>query len=319
MPEPETTDDLEPAYVQLAGSGTLARRVEESLERLSSCDLCPRMCGVDRHAGEPGDCGTGRRARISSAGPHFGEEAPLTGSRGSGTLFLSGCNLNCTYCQNCGISQLGEGRRVRAEELAASMLAVQALGCHNLNLVTPTHATPQILEALALAVDRGLGIPIVYNCGGYESVSTLEILDGVVDIYMPDLKYADPAPAARYSHAPDYPEVAREAIREMHRQVGDLVIDERGVARRGLLVRHLVLPDGLADTRASMRFLATEISRETYVNVMSQYRPCHEVHGDASLGRRITDREYHEAVEQAREAGLTRLDDPLSRLRVRIH
>jgi putative pyruvate formate lyase activating enzyme len=309
----------EPAYVQLARTGALSRRVEQALERLSCCELCPRRCGVDRLAGEPGECATGRRARLSSAGPHFGEEAPLTGSRGSGTLFLSGCNLNCSYCQNAGISQLGEGRRVEAEELAASMLAVQALGCHNLNLVTPTHATPQILEALARAVDGGLAIPIVYNCGGYESLSTLEILDGVVDIYMPDLKYTDAEPAARYSGAPDYPEVVRAAILEMHRQVGDLEIDERGVARRGLLVRHLVLPDGLAGTREAMRFLAGEVSRDTYVNVMSQYRPCHQVHADASLGRRITDREYREALGEAREAGLTRLDDPLDRLRVRIH
>jgi putative pyruvate formate lyase activating enzyme len=289
------------------------------LARLSDCDLCPRRCGVDRNAGELGDCQTGRRARISSAGPHFGEEAPLTGRRGSGTLFFSGCNLNCSYCQNCGISQLGEGHRAGARELASSMLAIQALGCHNLNLVTPTHVTPQILEALELAVEAGLSIPIVYNCGGYESVETLELLAGVVDIYMPDLKYMAREPAARYSAAPDYPEVAREAIREMHRQVGDLEIDGSGVARRGLLVRHLVLPGGLAGTRAAMRFLAEEISADTYVNVMSQYRPCHEVHGDATLGHRITDEEHREALEEARAAGLTRIDDPIGRLRVRIH
>ena len=274
---------------------------------------------MNRQAGEHGDCETGRRARVSSAGPHHGEEAPLTGRSGSGTIFFSGCNLNCSYCQNCGISQLGEGRKTEPEELAASMLAVQALGCHNLNLVTPTHATPQILEALVLAADRGLRIPIVYNCGGYESVSTLELLDGVVDIYMPDIKYMDLEPAARYSRSPDYPEVVRAAIREMHRQVGDLEIDELGLARRGLLVRHLVLPDGLAGTRAAMQFLATEISRLTYVNVMSQYRPCHGVLADGVLGRRISDEEYRDAVNEARDADLTRLDEPPSGLRLRIH
>ncbi|MBW2261063.1 MAG: radical SAM protein [Deltaproteobacteria bacterium] len=313
-----TRDAREPAYAALARTGALSRRAEASLAHLECCNLCPRRCGVDRQAGELGDCETGRRARVSSAGPHFGEETPLTGRSGSGTIFFSGCNLNCSYCQNYGISQMGEGREAEPEELAASMLAVQALGCHNLNLVTPTHATPQILEALVLAVDRGLRIPIVHNCGGYESVSTLELLDGVVDIYMPDIKYMDHEPAARYSRAPDYPQVVRAAIREMHRQVGDLEIDERGVARRGLLVRHLVLPDGLAGTRAAMRFLATEISSLTYVNVMNQYRPCHEVHEDGVLGRRISDAEYRQAVEEARAAGLTRLDEPLSRLRVRI-
>jgi putative pyruvate formate lyase activating enzyme len=307
-----------PSYAALAATGELSRRAAAALGRLSHCDLCPRQCGTDRGAGELGDCRTGRRARVSSAGPHFGEEAPLTGRNGSGTIFFSGCNLNCSYCQNCGISQLGEGRVMGADELASSMLAVQGLGCHNLNLVTPTHATPQILEALVLAVDRGLRIPIVYNCGGYESVSTLEILDGVVDIYMPDVKYMDPGPAARYSAASDYPEVVRAAIREMHRQVGDLEIDERGVASRGLLVRHLILPGGLAGTRAVVRFLAAEISADTYVNVMSQYRPCHEVHADGDLGRRISETEYREAVEEALAAGLTRLDDPPSRPRVRI-
>jgi putative pyruvate formate lyase activating enzyme len=190
------------------------------------------------------------------------------------------------------------------------------MGCHNLNLVTPTHVTPQILEALVLAADAGLGLPIVYNCGGYESPSTLELLDGVVDIYMPDLKYADPAPARRYSHAEDYPEVARAAIRMMHRQVGELELDERSVARRGLLIRHLVLPEGLAGTARAMRFVSEEISSRTYVNVMSQYRPCHEVHSDPQLGRSTTPSEHEQAIRMALDAGLTRLDDPLSRLRI---
>ena len=301
------------AYLDLPD---LDRRASLALARLASCDLCPRSCGADRIAGETGECGIGRLARISSVGPHFGEESPLVGTRGSGTVFFSGCNLLCSYCQNCDISHHREGRDVDAPSLARAFLAVQDLGCHNLNLVTPTHVTAQILEALPIAVEMGLSIPIVYNCGGYESVSTLSLLDGIVDIYMPDLKYTDPSPAERYSNAPDYPDVAKQAIREMHRQAGDLALDASGVALRGLLVRHLVLPDGLAGTAEAMRFLCGEISPGTYVNVMAQYRPCHEVHSDASLGRRPSRAEIERAVETALEAGLSRLDDPLSRIRI---
>jgi putative pyruvate formate lyase activating enzyme len=297
-----------PGYLALHGRGELRRRADAALARLERCDLCPRACGVDRLADERGSCAVGRRARVSSVGPHHGEETPLVGRGGSGTVFLTGCNLRCAFCQNAEISQLEDiGREVTARQLAEAMLAVQELGCENLNLVTPTHVTAQLLEALCLAADEGLRLPIVYNCGGYESVSTLALLEEVVDIYMPDLKYSDPAAGERYSGVPDYPAVAQAAVREMHRQVGELVMDDRGVARRGLLVRHLVLPEDQAGSVAAMRFLA-ELSPRTYVNVMAQYRPCHLIHGDPLLGRRPTSDEHRAALEAARAAGLTRLD-----------
>lgn len=255
-----------------------------------------------------GTCGIGRDARLASLGPHFGEEAPLVGRRGSGTLFLTGCNLRCRFCQNASLSQLGEGHALSARALAAAMLSLQEEHhCHNLNLVTPSHVVAQLLEALALAVEGGLALPIVYNCGGYEALEALALWDGVVDLYMPDLKFADADVGLALAGVPDYPEVSRAAIREMHRQVGDLVCDEEGVARRGLLVRHLVLPAGRAGSAASLAFLAG-LSRRTYLNVMGQYRPCHLVHGDPVLGRRITRRELEEALTLARAAGLTRLD-----------
>jgi putative pyruvate formate lyase activating enzyme len=245
---------------------------------------------------------------ISSAGPHFGEEAPLVGRQGSGTIFFSGCNLGCLFCQNYDISHLMGGWEVSEEELAAQMLYVQGLGCHNLNLVTPTHVVPQILGALALARRRGLDLPLVYNCGGYESVETLRLLDGVVQIYMPDIKYGDNAAAKKYSGAEDYFDRIREALREMHRQVGDLVLDERGIARKGLLIRHLVLPGGLANTDQVMRFVAEELSPNSYVNVMAQYHPQYRAREFPELDRRITGEEYRQAVDIARRYGITRLD-----------
>jgi putative pyruvate formate lyase activating enzyme len=246
---------------------------------------------------------------VSSFSPHFGEEEPLVGRGGSGTIFLTSCNLRCVFCQNYDISHRMEGEEVEAKDLAAMMLRLQALGCHNINFVTPTHQVPQILEALALAAGQGLRLPLVYNCGGYEAVATLRLLDGIVDIYMPDFKFADSEAAATYADAPDYPDVARAAIREMHRQVGDLVLDEHGIAQRGLLVRHLVMPNGLAGTRKVMRFLAQEISRNTYVNVMAQYRPCGLAHRHPAIARGITATEYREAVEAALEEGIHRLDE----------
>jgi putative pyruvate formate lyase activating enzyme len=304
-----------PCYLALHESGELPRRAEAAVARLASCDICPRECGVNRLQDDRDRCKVGRLARISSVGPHFGEEAPLVGQRGSGTVFFCGCNLACAFCQNADISHHCHGEDVQTEELARAMLAVQQMGCHNLNLVTPTHVTAQILEALVIAAEHGLSIPIVYNCGGYESLETLRLLDGVVDIYMPDLKYTADEPGQRCSDVPDYPAVARAALREMHRQVGDLTIDDRGVALRGLLVRHLVLPDDLAGSAEAMRFLAAEISPDTYVNVMDQYRPCHRMIGDPVLGRRITSQEYQAAVQAALDAGLSRLDD---RIRLRI-
>ncbi len=282
-----------PAYLALLESGELRRREQEAWRRLEACELCPRRCRARRlDDGRGAHCGTGRRAILHSFGPHHGEEAPLRGWRGSGTVFFAGCSLHCVYCQNCGISQARTGLEVDAEGLAAAMLDLQGRGCHNLNLVTPTHVVPQILAALRLAAGAGLRLPIVYNSGGYDAVDTLRLLDGVVDLYMPDLKYGDPASARRLSDAADYVEVNRAAVREMHRQVGDLVQDARG----------------LAGTRAVLAFLAREISPDTYLNLMDQYRPCHRAADHPPLDRRLQRGEYREALRWAAEAGLRRLD-----------
>jgi putative pyruvate formate lyase activating enzyme len=295
-----------PAYVHLH-RGVLEARAREAVARLGECRLCPRGCGVDRLAGRQGFCRTGRRARVASYGPHFGEEAPLVGRRGSGTIFFSSCNVYCSFCQNYEISHLNIGAEVAPAALADVMLELAAHGCHNINLVTPSHVVPQILEALAVAAGRGLAIPLVYNSGGYDGVETLRLLDGVVDIYMPDFKFWDAKWAERYCGAPDYRERAMEAIREMHRQVGDLTLDEQGIALRGLLVRHLVMPRGIAGTGPIMRFLAHDISRDTYVNVMAQYHPCGHAAGDPFIGRPVTSGEFDAALEQARAAGLIRI------------
>lgn len=287
----------EPAYLALLRSGELQRRVSWARELLLECRFCPRNCSVDRlHAvpAFPGQqrtiprgsqrrvpahippgtaCFTGRFARVASAFPHFGEEDCLRGWKGSGTIFFSFCNLRCVFCQNWDVSQLGEGREYRPEELADIMLDLQKLGCHNINLVTPEHVVPQVLEAIALAAQQGLRLPIVYNTSAYDSIESLRLVDGVVDVYMPDFKYWSPELARRYLKAADYPEVARESIREMHRQVGPLRFDRQGIARRGLLVRHLVMPGAEHEAREILRFLANEISRDTYVNLMDQYRP----------------------------------------------
>lgn len=286
----------------------LAERAERLTARLLECDICPRMCRVNRKAGELGICRVGKNALVASFGPHFGEEAPLVGNQGSGTVFFSGCNLRCLFCQNYEISHLVEGSEVSAERLAGIFLSIQRVGCHNLNLVTPTHVTPQILAALSLAVPRGLSIPVVYNCGGYESVDTLRELDGVVDIYMPDLKFLDAETAGRYCEAPDYPEVVQAALQEMARQVGPLSIDRHGIARRGLLVRHLVMPGEASKTRRVIDFLADEIGKDTYLNLMDQYRPCGRAPEFSEIGRRITAGEWREARDYAHEKGLYRLD-----------
>jgi putative pyruvate formate lyase activating enzyme len=247
---------------------------------------------------------------VSSYGPHFGEESPLVGRYGSGTIFFTNCNLICLFCQNYSISQLGAGQRMSKEELAYIMLSLQARGCHNINLVSPTHVVPQILQALELAVESGLHLPLVYNSGGYDSVRTLMILDGIVDIYMPDMKYDDEKIAVELSGIENYPEVNKAAVSEMHRQTGDLDMNQEGVAQRGLLVRHLVLPHGLAGTKGIVNFLSKEISRNTYVNIMAQYHPCYRALEIPSLGRRISSAEFYEALSVAQEAGLTRLDKP---------
>ncbi|UCF87515.1 MAG: radical SAM protein [Nitrospiraceae bacterium] len=286
----------------------LSDKIYRAEEILKHCTLCPRNCSVDRTSGEKGFCKTGDKPFVSSWNPHFGEERPLVGKNGSGTIFFSHCNLGCLFCQNWTISHTGEGNTIFFESLADIMLTLQRYGCHNINLVTPTHQVPMILKSLAIAIQKGLTIPIVYNCGGYESGETLSILDGVIDIYMPDFKYADPEVAKTYSKAKDYPSIAKAAIKEMHRQVGDLVTDERGIALRGLLVRHLVLPEGLAGTEEIVTFLADEISPETYTNIMAQYYPCFKAHEHPPLDRRITSDEYRKAVKAARYAGLRRLD-----------
>lgn len=299
-----------PSYLTAYKDGVLGERIRKAQQMLASCTVCPRQCKVNRLDNELGTCSTGRRARVASHGPHFGEEAPLVGRFGSGTLFFSFCNLLCVFCQNYDISHDDAGEEVGPEELARIMLGLQRRGCHNINLVTPTHVVPQILEALPFAVEHGLNIPLVYNSGGYDSVATLKLLDGIVDIYMPDLKFSKDIPALLYCKSPDYPDIARLAIKEMHRQVGDLVLDERGHARRGLLVRHLVMPDDLAGTREAMRFLAREISKNTYVNIMDQYRPCGEDSARfPELQRRITAEEYQAALDAAHAEGLHRLDD----------
>ena len=289
--------------------GVLAERAERLNARLSQCDICPRLCRVNRKAGERGVCRSGENAAVSSFGPHFGEETPLVGIHGSGTVFFSGCNLRCVFCQNFEISHLEEGREVSAERLAGIFLSIQRMGCHNLNLVTPTHVTPQILLALCLAVPRGLSIPVVYNCGGYESVGTLRELEGVVDIYMPDVKFLGAEPSDRYANAPDYPAVVRNALREMGRQVGPLVFDRGGNAQRGLLVRHLVMPGDASTTRHVIDFLADEIGKDTYLNLMNQYRPCGRAPEFPEIGRRTAHAEWEEARNYAREKGMYRLDE----------
>lgn len=298
------------AYLSLYHSGELAERVEAARSLLQDCHVCPRHCEVDRLNGELGECRTSAEIIISSYGPHFGEEAPLVGRNGSGTIFFTNCNLRCVFCQNYSISQLGEGEKVSKEELAYMMLSLQSKGCHNINLVSPTHVVPQILEALEIAVKSGLRLPLVYNSGGYDSVETLRLLDGVIDIYMPDMKYSDEKTAEKLSGVKNYPAINRAAVKEMHRQVGDLQIDEDGIAQRGLLVRHLVLPHGLAGTKEVMDFLANEVSSDTYVNIMAQYHPCYEAFQFPSLSRRTSAVEFQEAVALARQAGLNRLDQP---------
>jgi len=299
----------EAGYLRLHKQGTLADRIAGARERLAPCRVCPHQCKVDRLADEKGICRTGARAMVSSYAPHFGEESPLVGSGGSGTIFLTHCNLLCVFCQNYEISHLGQGVETDAGQLAAMMVSLQRQGCHNINFVTPSHVVPQILAALPKAVEKGLTVPLVYNSSGYDSVATLQLLDGVFDIYMPDFKFWTPESGARFAKAPDYPEVARRAIMEMHHQVGDLVMDKDGVAVKGLLVRHLVMPGGLGETREIVRFLAREVSAATYVNVMDQYRPCGTAHQYPPIDRRLTHDEFQEALKLAEEAGLQRLDE----------
>ena len=276
-------------------------------EIMESCELCPRMCRVNRLNEEKGLCGVGSKAVVSSACPHFGEESVLVGYGGSGTIFFTGCNLGCVFCQNYDISQLHHGNEVEIEVLVNMMLKLQGQGCSNINFVTPTHVVPHILESVYIAREKGLNIPTVYNCGGYESIESLKLLEGTIDIYMPDAKNMDPVASKKYSFAQDYPEVMKAALKEMHRQAGDLKI-ENGLAVRGLLVRHLVMPDNVADSKDIINFLADEISRNTFVNVMEQYRPAFKAHNYAEINRRLTYEEFNEVYEYAKERGLRLAD-----------
>jgi putative pyruvate formate lyase activating enzyme len=297
-----------PAYLALHRQGRLVPRARDAWLSLGDCRGCAWQCRVDRLAGETGRCGSGPSLRVASHFPHFGEEDCLRGWRGSGTIFLSRCNLRCQFCQNYDVSHLGAGQDVTPQDLAGMMLDLQEQGCHNINLVSPSHVVPQIMLAVAVAAEAGLHLPLVYNSGGYDSLESLKLLDGVIDIYMPDMKYADAAVARRYSKVPDYPRNNQAAVREMHRQVGDLEIDHDGLARRGLLVRHLVLPHGLAGTAAVARFLADEVSTHTYINVMDQYRPAFRASRYPDLSRPVSRQEYQEAVSLVQAAGLERLD-----------
>lgn len=297
-----------PSYVDAYQTGRLSNSVKKSYEILQNCRLCPRNCEVNRLKGEKGICRTGSSAMVSSFSPHFGEEDPLVGAHGSGTVFMTNCNLLCVFCQNWEISHLGEGSEVDSRTLAVMMLRLQRMGCHNINFVSPTHVVPQILDALAYAIEDGLRVPLVYNTGGYDSVETLNLLDGIFDIYMPDFKFWDPEMAGKYLKAPDYPERARDAIREMHRQAGDLIMDENDIALKGVLLRHLVMPGGVAGTREIMRFIAREISSETYVNIMDQYRPCGNARKYPPLDRCIKPDEFDDALRAAGEEGIARFN-----------
>ena len=301
-----------PGYLELLATGELDDRIAWAAALLKDCTVCPRTCHVNRTSGETGFCRTGALAQVSSHGPHFGEEPELVGRNGSGTIFMSHCNLACEFCQNYEISQCRNGKEVPAEDLAEMMLSLQRQGCHNINIVTPSHVVPQLLESLRIAAAGGLCIPLVYNSGGYDAVETLQILDGIVDIYMPDAKYGREEVALALSHAPHYVESMKAALREMHRQVGDLAVDQ-GIAVRGMIIRHLVLPGNLAGSGIVMKFIADELSLDSYVNIMAQYRPAwHAVQAAEEnpsfhdLKRPVTREEYRYAVQCAQGAGLHR-------------
>jgi len=297
---------MQPFYLEKLNVNDLNLRAEALHELFEECRICPNECMARREEGETGDCHSTDEVIISSVGPHFGEEPPLVGSLGSGTIFFTNCNLSCEFCQNYDISHLGIGEKVTIEDLARSMLKLQQRGCHNINLVTPTHFSVQIVEALILAIEKGLELPIVYNCGGYESVETLKLLEDIVDIYMPDIKYSIDENALKYSGIKNYWEVVTKAIVEMHRQVGNLKISKLGIAQRGLLIRHLVLPNDIAGSQKVIDFVADEISTDSYLNIMDQYHPSYNAHKYDKLTRRITPSEYKEVVDYACSKGLRR-------------
>lgn len=298
-----------PSYLSALQSGKLAEVSEELYNRMESCTLCPRNCNVNRLEGELGTCNTGSRAMVSSYGPHYGEEDVLVGTQGSGTIFFTSCNLLCSFCQNYDISHLGKGREVSDEEIAGMMLELQSRGCHNINFVTPSHVIPQIVGAVTIASEKGLNLPLVYNSGGYDSVDSLKLLDGIVDIYMPDLKFSDPDIAEATCDARDYFDVAKKAIKEMHRQVGDLETDDHGLAYNGLIIRHLLMPENSAGTEEIMGFIAGEISKNTFINIMDQYYPGGKVEPGSGIDRPLTYGEDRFARQIAKEKGLERIAD----------
>jgi putative pyruvate formate lyase activating enzyme len=298
--------DFIPSYIGLFEKGELSQRIGLLNEFLRECRLCPRECGVNRLDGELGVCQAGPELMVSSAFPHFGEEPPLVGYHGSGTIFLTHCNLRCIFCQNYDISHLRNGERMTSSDLARVMVRLQEMGCHDINFVTPTHYAPQIVSSLPEAIEKGLRLPIVYNCSGYESMEVIRLLEGVVDIYMPDAKYLDGEYSKRFSNAPDYPEVIKKILKEMHRQVGDLSINSKGIAERGVLIRHLVMPNGVSSSEAVLKFIAEEISVHSYVNIMDQYRPEYQAHEYPEINCRITHKEYLEAIQRARRFHLYR-------------
>ena len=295
-----------PGYIELYKTGELKIRIESLNDILKECKLCPRECGVNRIEGEIGVCKGGADLMVSSVSPHFGEEPPLVGFHGSGTIFLTHCNLRCVFCQNYDISHIGRGHITTSSEMANYMLRLQKMGCHNINFVTPTHYLPQIVASLPEAIDSGLKVPLVFNCGGYESLEVIRLLQGIIDIYMPDVKYADGRVAKKYSMSPDYPDVIKKVLLEMYRQVGNLKTNQDGIVERGLLIRHLIIPENLAGTEALMEFIATDISKDSYVNIMAQYRPMYRADEFPELNRKITVQEYQEAIAIAIRAGLHR-------------
>lgn len=307
---------FKPAYIHAYETGSLKKKAEKACQALKNCTLCPRECGVNRTAGETGICQTGKKAVVCSFHAHFGEESPLVGTNGSGTIFFTYCNLMCNFCQNYEISHGGDGEAVVPEQIARMMLILEEQGCHNINFVSPSHVVPQILAAVCLAVEEGLSVPLVYNTGSYDKVETLKLLEGVVDIYMPDFKFQEPDIAESTCNAKDYREYARKAILEMHRQVGDLVTNESGVAEQGLIIRHLVLPNNLAGTLEAMMFISQHVSKNSYVNIMPQYRPCGMAHETKGMNRGITGEEFETAVRDAENAEIHRLDNRRSFFRL---
>jgi len=303
-------DQPQPAYARLAEEGKLSERVEKAYQKLENCELCPRRCGVNRLNGETGFCNSTDQLIVHSHTPHFGEERPLVGTNGSGTIFFSNCNLRCVFCQNWPLAHKGKGEEYSDDDLADMMLDLQARGCHNINLVTPTHVMPHILNAVKKALEKGLYLPLCYNTGGYELEENIQLLDGIVDIYLPDLKFMDGEMSDKYivRGATDYPESAQESIKEMHRQVGVLSRDEDGIAKRGLMLRHLVMPNRVSSPREFVYWVAEHLPKDTYVNIMAQYRVAHQAYDYEKIDEAIEPEEFIEAMEWAKEAGLTKLD-----------